>query len=422
MRRRVVITGVGAVAPGALGVSAFRDNLRHGTSGIVRAPELESLRFHCRDAGLPPTVDEALARALRPDQRFGTNGVMAFALLAAHEAAKQAGLRAAADEETADPDAGIVLGTGAGGLETVVHDVGPLTAAGRMRRLGSTIVERFMPSGPAARIAGVLGLGNRVSANSSACATGTEAIVLAADWIASGHAERMLAGGCEGVSAYAWAGFDGMRLMATPHPDGPTASARPLSADAAGFVPAGGAGVLVLESLASARARGAAVLAEILGGAIGSGGQRGGGTMTAPSGEGVRRCLSRAFESAGAPRIDGINGHLTGTMADAREVAAWQDALRSAPESFPLLQATKSLIGHAMGAAGALEAIACVCQLGAGFFHGTANLERLHPELEHLAAAIPTSSLDVDLETLASASFGFGDVNAAIVLRRWTDQ
>ena len=111
-----------------------------------------------------------------------------------------------------------------------------------------------------------------------------------------------------------------------------------------------------------------------------------------------------------------------GTMADPREVAAWQDVLGVAPDAFPLLQATKSLIGHAMGAAGALEAIACLAQLRSGFFHGTTNLERLHPEVEHLEHAIPTASRDVELDTLASASFGFGDVNAAVVLGRWRDQ
>ena len=186
-----------------------------------------------------------------------------------------------------------MIGTGVGGLDTVGERLVPMTDAGKVRRLGSTIVEQVMGSGVSARVSGLLALGNQVTTNSSACSTGTEAIIDGANRIRQGLAERMLCGGSEGASHYIWAGFDAMRVLSRRFNDEPERASRPMSASAGGFVPGSGAGVLHLESLESASKRGARIYAEVLGGALNCGGHRGGGSMTAPNPESVRRCIRR---------------------------------------------------------------------------------------------------------------------------------
>jgi 3-oxoacyl-(acyl-carrier-protein) synthase len=232
----------------------------------------------------------------------------------------------------------------------------------------------------------------------------------------------MLAGGSEASSHYTWAGFDAMRVLDRNHNGEPERASRPLSASAGGFIPGSGAGLIMLESLASAEARGARIYAELLGGAVNCGGHRGGGSMTAPNPEAVQECIRLAVADAGidARRIDAINGHLTGTFADPHEVRNWSRALERPPGDFPLINATKSLIGHGLGAAGGLELAGVVLQLAGGFVHGSKNCEDLHPELAPFEAAIPRETVEpARLEVFAKASFGFGDVNGCVVLRRW---
>jgi 3-oxoacyl-(acyl-carrier-protein) synthase len=298
-----------------------------------------------------------------------------------------------------------------------------MTNAGKVRRMGSTMVEQSMASCVSAKTAGLLGLGNQVTTNSSACTTGTESVLMAAERIRHGLAQRMLAGGAEGTSVYVWSGFDAMRVLDKGHNEEPARASRPLSASAGGFVPGSGAGVLMLESLESAEARGARIYAELLGGAVNCGGHRGGGSMTAPSPEAVQDCVRMAVLDAGvSPRdIDAINGHLTGTFADPLEVENWSRALERPAGDFPLINATKSLIGHGLGAAGGLELAGVVLQLAGGFVHGSANCEDLHPRLEAYGASIPRRTVTpARLEVFAKASFGFGDVNGCVILRRWS--
>ena len=192
-----------------------------------------------------------------------------------------------------------------------------------------------------------------------------------------------IAGGAEGSSHYIWAGFDAMRVLARNWNDCPEAASRPMSATAGGFVPSSGAGLLMVESLSSARARGARIHAEILGGHVNCGGQRGGGSMTAPNPDGAKRCIlaSMALARIGPDDIDAINGHLTATMADTLEIGTWQRALGRRPDAFPWINSTKSLIGHGLGAAGGVESVASVLQISRGFVHGSLNCEDLHPEL-----------------------------------------
>jgi 3-oxoacyl-(acyl-carrier-protein) synthase len=263
-----------------------------------------------------------------------------------------------------------------------------------------------------------LALGNQVTTNSSACTTGTEAVVDAFLRIREGRAKRMLAGGSEGHSMYIWAGFDAMKVLNRTRNHSPTEASRPMSASAAGFVPGSGAGVLMLESLESAERRGARIYAEVRGGYVNCGGHRMGGSMTAPNPEAVQRCIRGAVAMSGIQpdAIGAINGHLTATFADPYEVANWSNALELAPDRMPLLHSTKSLIGHALGAAGGIECVAAVLELHKGFVHGSANCEDLHPALTAYAARIPHRSVDVpDLRVIAKASFGFGDVNGCVI-------
>ena len=179
----------------------------------------------------------------------------------------------------------------------------------------------------------------------------------------------------------------------------------------------------MLESLSSAEARGARIYAEVLGGNVNCGGQRQGGSMTAPNPNGVTRCIEAGLAEAriSPDEIDAINGHLTATMADPIEVTNWSRALGRGADNFPLINSTKSLIGHGLGAAGGLELVAAVLQLVKGFVHGSANCEDLHPELEAYGKSIVQETVDVPIKILAKASFGFGDVNGCVVLRRWDD-
>jgi len=423
MRPRVVVTGAGVIAPNGNGLADFELALRKGLSGIRRHEKMAELGFASCVAGVPQGVDELAASAFDEDLLRAMNSSHRYAALASLEAWRDAGLRVpAAGEDSVDWDTGAVIGTGIGGMDTTGERVVPLTDTGKVRRLGSTAVEQVMASGVSARVGGILALGNQVTTNSSACSTGAEAIAIAAERIRRGDAKRMLAGGAEGASHYIWSGFDAMRVLCRTHNDAPERASRPMSASAAGFVAASGAGILMLESLESARQRGVPIRAELVGAAVNCGGQRGGGSMTAPNPEGVRRCIRAALAEAGvAPsEIGAINGHLTATGADPREIESWAAALDAKPGRLPPITSTKSMIGHALGAAGAIEAVACVLMLQGGFVHPSINCEDVHPEIAPHAASIPHQLRELPgLEVVVKAGFGFGDVNICLVFRKW---
>ncbi len=425
MKTRVVITGLGIVAPNGHGLEAFEQALRKGESGIRFIPQMKELKLGCNVAGVPQNIDEISKEYFTEEQLFAMNSSIKYAGIAAIDAWRDAGFEVPEpDSDTVDHDTGAIIGTGIGGLDTVGEKLVPLTDAGKARRLGSTAVEQIMASGVSAKVGGLLALGNQVTTNSSACSTGTEAIIDAVLRIRSGLAKRMLAGGAEGATPYIWSGFDAMRVLNRTRNDEPEKASRPMSASAAGFVPGSGAGILMLESLESAQERGARIYAEIIGGAINCGGQRQGGSMTAPNPISVQRCIRMALEDAGisGSDIDAINGHLTATFADPHEIRNWSQALERSPEDFPLVNATKSLIGHGLGAAGGLESVACVLQVYKGFVHGSANCEDLHEELQPYAGSIVQETRATpELTVQAKASFGFGDVNTCVLFRKWQD-
>jgi 3-oxoacyl-(acyl-carrier-protein) synthase len=419
---RVVVTGMGVVAPNALGVPEFEAALREGRSGIAFQPRMKQARLACNVAGDPVVPKSLLESTFQESSLRLMNSSMTFAGLAAVECWRDAGFAYDRDSEgPVDWDTGAIMGTGFSGMDTTGDRLVPMTNAGDVRRLGSSMPEQTMGSAPSAFVGGLLGLGGIVTTVSSACATGTETMVHAFEKIRAGQIPRILSGSTEGNSIYIWAAFDAMRVCCRTHNDSPEKASRPMSATAAGFVPSAGAAALMFESLESAQARGARIYAEVLGGWINSGGQRDGGTMTAPNPEGARRCVRQALKASNVSggEIDYVNGHLTATMADPLEIANLMAALDRQPDTFPFVNSTKSMIGHALGASGALECVASVIQLHRGFLHPSLNCEDLHNKLEGIRSKIPASCIPADIRTVLKVSFGFGDVNACIVFKKW---
>jgi len=417
---RVVITGMGVLAPNGHGAADFEQALRKGRSGIRFRPELFSLGFGCHLGGVPTAFEILRDRYFDSASLIGMDRHAVMACIAGLDCWEDAGLARHSDGHV-DWDTAISFGSGIGSLDTIGKELVPLTDAGRVRRLGSSIPERIMSSSASARLAGLLGVGGQVWSISSACATGAEAIINGYRMVRDGHARRVLAGSCESDSPYVSASFDAMRVLCRNFNDAPERASRPLSASAAGFVPAAGAAAVMLETLDDAVARRASIYAEIIGGAVNCGGQRNGGTMTAGNPEGARRCIREAVQSAGIQpgEIDLISGHLTATKADPTEIANWAAALELPRERFPLLNAPKSLLGHALGAAGAIECVAVILQVWKRFVHPSLNCEDLHPDLQWCESRIPRTCLEKETRIAAKASFGFGDVNACLLFRQF---
>tara|TARA_R110001583_G_scaffold42016_1_gene133583 strand:+ start:1371 stop:2648 length:1278 start_codon:yes stop_codon:yes gene_type:complete len=421
-KKRVVITGLGVVAPNGVGVPDFTNALKNGTSGITFHQKLKDLNFSCQIGGVPE-ISNALRSKYFTDLQlrgFNSSGIL-YGCIAGIDAWKDAGF-SFDDESTLDYDTGLIFGTGTSGVEKFREAIYNLDK-GDVRRLGSTVILQTMASGVSAYLGGMLGLGNQVSTNSSACTTGTEALLMGFDRIQNGNAKRMLVGSCSDHGPYVWGGFDAMRVLTYKHNDNPETGSRPMSATASGFVPGSGAGALVLESLESALERGANIYAEVLGGEVNSGGQRQGGTLTAPNPEAVQRCIKNAIENSNIQpdAIELINGHLTATSKDGLEIENWSKALNREGNDFPYINSTKSLIGHCLAAAGAIECVASVIQLKEQFIAPNINCEDLNPEISEVVASekIPNKKIDVKFNIIAKASFGFGDVNACIIFKKF---
>ena len=422
MKNRVVITGLGVVAPNGVNLSEFTKALKLGVSGITFHQELKDLNFSCQIGGVPPITDDLKAQYFTELQRrgFNSSGIL-YGCIAGLDAWKDAGF-VSDPQSKVDYDTGLIFGTGTSGVEKFREAIYKLDD-GQVRRLGSTVVLQTMASGVSAYLSGMLGLGNRVTTNSSACSTGTEALIMGYEHIKNGKAKRMIVGSCSDHGPYVWGGFDAMRVMTYKHNEQPDKGSRPMSATASGFVPGSGAGALVIESLESALERKATIYAEVLGGEVNSGGQRNGGTLTAPNPEAVQRCIKNAIVNAGlAPEaIDVINGHLTATSKDALEIDNWTKAIDRSGKAFPYINSTKSLVGHCLAAAGAIECVASVIQLKDQFVASNINCEDLHPQIEALVSRdrIPMQSFNLDFNIMAKASFGFGDVNACVLFKRF---
>lgn len=424
MGRRVVITGLGVCAPNGIGLEDFSNALKDGKSGVRYQPQLKDLNFGCQVAAEPLIPDNLVAKYFNPLQLRGLNASgIVYGVIAGTDAWKDAGLDNN-KSDSPDWDTGIIFGTGILGVDKFRESI-HLVDDKNVRRLGSTTVLQTMASGISAYLGGILGCGNQVTTNSSACTTGTEGILMAYERIVSGKAERMLTGSCSDSGPYVWGGFDAMRILPRQFNDNPTKASRPMSASAAGFVPGSGAGALVLESLDSAIKRGAKIYAEVLGGEVNSGGQRGEGSMTAPNSQAVQRCISKAVANSGVKKtdIDLINGHLTATSKDTLEVRNWSLALERSGTDFPYINSFKGLFGHCLAAAGSIECVGAILQFHENRIFGNINCEDVHPEIEKniSSSRIPKRTENYSPKIIAKASFGFGDVNACVIFGAFND-
>lgn len=414
---------MGVVAPNATGLSQFEKAIKAGKSGIQFHQELEDLKFSCQIGGMPEVSQELL------DQNFTAleqRGLLATGLIYGGIAGQEAWADAKLEiSEELDTNTGIIFGTGVLGVEKLREAFNRIDDK-QVRRLGSTSVLQTMASGISAFLGGKLGCGNQVTSNSSACSTGTEALLMGFERIQCGKAKRMLVGSCSDSGPYVWGGFDALRILPHQYNDAPELASQPMSVTAAGFVPSSGAGALVLESLESALERDVTIYAEVLGGHVNSGGQRENGSMTAPNSTAVKSCISQALIEAGinSEEINLINGHLTATAMDSTEIENWSQALGLSGKKFPYINSLKSHVGHALAAAGSIELVSSVLELKRGFIFPNINCETIHPEILKLVDEdkIPRELLEMNLNILAKASFGFGDVNACVILKSYDNE
>ena len=419
---RVVITGLGVVSPNGVGIPNFLNAIKEGRSGLKFNPEMKENNLSCHVCGFPQVPQEIIEKRFNPLELkgFDSNGVM-YAVVAGLEAWEDAGLVVDAQAPT-NYDAGTVFGAGSIGTDKMVSSLNHLINK-EPKKIGSNGIIQTMISAPSAYVCGKLGLGNLVTTNSSACATGAESIIMAFERIRNGNAKIMLAGSTNEAHLLPWASFDAMKVCNYKMNDEPERASRPFSAQASGFIPSAGAGAMVLESLDSALQRGAKIYGEILGGYLNSGGHRNGGTMTLANKEGVQRCIKETLSNAGitANEIDAINAHATSTTKDPLEVENFAVALGRKGADFPLINSLKSMIGHCLGASGSIESVATVLQLYHNFMFPNLNIEDLHPEITTWAAesCFIKETKEIELNTIIKSSFGFGDVNACVVFRKY---
>ena len=408
--RRVVVTGLGVVSSIGNNAAEVTRSLRDGRSGIEFVPQYKDLGFRSQVAGtVKLNVDEVVDRRLR---RFMGDGA-AFAYLAMKEAIADAGL---GDGDVSNERTGLVAGSGGpttGAIvqsATIAKDKGP-------RKIGPFMVPRAMSSTVSANLATAYRIKGLSYSISSACSTSAHCIGNAVECIQLGKADRMFAGGGEELDWTLSVLFDAMGAMSSKYNDQPHRASRAYDRDRDGFVISGGGGMLVLEDLELARARGAKIYAEV----IGYGATSDGADMVAPSGEGAVRCMKLAVEGfPGAARrnapVDYINSHGTSTpVGDITEL----DAIRTVfGEKLPTVSSTKSLTGHSQGATGAHEAIYSLLMLKEDFVAASANIENLDPGAE----GYPIARQRIDnagLQAVMSNSFGFGGTNACLLFSRY---
>ncbi|HEY5071627.1 MAG TPA: beta-ketoacyl-ACP synthase I [Caulobacteraceae bacterium] len=401
--RRVVVTGMGVVSSIGADASAVTASLRKARSGVVAAPEYAELGFRCQ-VHAAPTIDwEAMVD--RRAARFLAAGT-AYAHIAMEQAIADAGLESG---EVSDERVGLIVGSGGPSTRTIVEAADIARSRG-VKRIGPFAVPKAMSSGPSGTLATWFKIRGVNYSISSACATSTHCIGAAFEQIRLGNQDMVFAGGCEELHWTLSSLFDAMGAMSSRFNDAPTKASRPYDVDRDGFVIAGGAGMVVLEELERARARGATIHGEI----VGYGANSDGHDMVAPSGEGAARCMRLALAGAGGRRIDYLNPHGTGTpVGDLKEMAAVREVFGAAA---PLISSTKALTGHSLGAAGAQEAIYCLLMMREGFVAESANIETLDPAFEDLPIA--RMRIERPIEAAMSNSFGFGGTNGCLVMSR----
>ena len=401
--RRVVITGLGIVSSIGTGAEEVTASLREARSGVVFSPEYAELGFRCQVTApvkldWEPLIDRRAARFLAP----GT----AYAHLAMEQAIADSGLTEA---EISNERTGLIVGAGGTSTSTIIQAADTTREKGP-KRIGPFAVPKAMSSGPSAVLSTWFKIKGINYSVSSACATSSHCIGAAMEQIQFGKQDVMFAGGCEELDWALSNLFDAMGAMSSGYNNRPTEASRAYDKDRDGFVIAGGAGVVVVEELEHAKARGAKIYAEIIGYAANSDGY----DMVAPSGEGAVRCMQLAMANVHAP-IDYLNPHGTSTpVGDSKEMEAVRTVFGDTP---PLISSTKSLTGHSLGAAGAQEAIYCLLMMQNGFACESANIDEIDPAFADLP--ILRARKEIQLNTVMSNSFGFGGTNGCLVMSRF---
>jgi 3-oxoacyl-[acyl-carrier-protein] synthase II len=407
MMQKAVVTGMGVVSPLGNRLAAFWENLAAGKSGI-RAVAFDTEKIASKIAG---TASDVTPAGLGPKDLRRQSRVNLFAMEAADQAVEQAGFNM--DRE--DPwRCGVFIGSGIGGIGEIEDNVIAMYEKGP-RRISPFFLPRGLSNMPAGAVAIRHGFQGPNKAIVTACATGTQNIGAAADLIRLGKADVMLAGGTESaIIPFALASFSAIRALSTRN-DAPEKASRPFDADRDGFVMGEGAGVLLLESEKHARERGAAILAEVAG--MGESCDAYHAVAPRPDGAGPAMSMRRALDQGGInpEEVDYVNAHGTSTeLNDPSETLALK---RVFGESMPPVSSTKSMIGHLLGAAGAVEAIACVQSMLEGVIHPSINYETPDPACAVNLAA--NTAREARLAITLSNSLGFGGHNATIVFRRY---
>lgn len=402
--RRVVVTGFGIVSSIGNNRAEVLDSLRNDRSGIRFNEEYKELGFRSHVYG-PVEIDLA-AMIDRKLKRFMSDSA-GYTYVAMQEAIAQAGL---GEGDISNPRTGLIVGSGGASTENVFWTADTVRQKGA-RKVGPYMVTRCMSSAIAANLATAFKVKGVSYTISSACATSAHCIGNGAELIQLGKQDVVFAGGAEELHWGTSVMFDGMGALSSKYNDTPEKASRTYDSERDGFVISGGGGIMILEELEHARARGADIICEL----VGYGATSDGADMVQPSGEGAMRCMRMALEGVDGP-VDYLNTHGTSTpVGDIKELEAIREVFGA--ES-PPIASTKSLAGHALGAAGVNEAVHCLLMMQHDFIAASANIERLDPAAESFDIVRERRD-GARLDTVMSNSFGFGGTNATLVFRRW---
>jgi 3-oxoacyl-[acyl-carrier-protein] synthase II len=415
--RRVVVTGIGALTPLGNDVATYWDGLVAGRSGIDRIASFDPSRVDSKVAG---EIRGFEADTVMPKKEVRRNDrYVHFAWAAAAEALRDAGLDNPITDEALSERTGVIIGSGIGGINTMIRDVIEAHDLG-VERIGPFLVTALIPDMGAGYVAIYANARGPNYATVSACSSSNHAIGDALNIIRRGDADVMIAGGAEaGIGEIPVAAFSAMRALSTKRNDEPTKASRPFDADRDGFVMADGAGVLVLEALDHATARGASVHAELMGYAATDDASH--ITLPAPGGRGAASSMTQALADAAmsVDDIDYINAHGTSTGPNDRsETAAIKTVFGERAYAVPV-SSTKSMTGHLLGAGGGVEAIACIRAIEEGIIPPTINYEFPDPECD--LDYVPNVARRTPVRTAMSNSFGFGGHNATLIFRRYDE-
>ena len=419
--KRVVVTGMGMLTPLACGVESTWARLLEGRSGARKVDRFEVSDIAAKIACQIPRGDGSDGtynpdQWMEPKEQRKVDEFIVFAMCAARQALDDAGWHPKSYED--QTRSGVLIGSGIGGIEGIADTAITLKERGP-RRVSPFFIPGRIINLAAGYVSIEHGLKGPNHAVVTACSTGTHAIGDAARLIALDDADVMVAGGAESpVNRLSLAGFAASRALSTDFNDEPTRASRPYDKDRDGFVMGEGAGIVVLESLEHAKARGARIYAEVVGYGLSGDAYH----ITAPSedGDGAFRCMSAAIKRAGITPgdIDYVNAHGTSTMADTIELAAVERVVGNAASTISM-SSTKSCIGHLLGAAGAVEAIFSILAIRDGVAPPTINLD--NPSMETPIDLVPHKARARKIDTVLTNSFGFGGTNASLILRRFAD-